>query len=59
MNETIHKKRADLIGKTGEITKDIEIIDADEREHGISVRVRESSGEVYWTTLDADINLFD
>ncbi|CUB12490.1 hypothetical protein BN2127_JRS1_04277 [Bacillus cereus] len=51
------KRRTDLIGKTGTITRNIEIIDATETEHGVSVRVSDNVGEVYWTDLnDVELN---
>ncbi|EJP81275.1 hypothetical protein [Bacillus cereus] len=50
------KARPDLIGQTGSITRSIEIIDAKETEHGVSVRVSDNVGEVYWTDLN-DVEL--
>ncbi|OXB99591.1 MULTISPECIES: hypothetical protein [Bacillus] len=50
------KSRPDLIGQTGTITRTIEIIDATESEHGVSVRVSDNVGEVYWTDLQ-DVEL--
>ncbi|HHY0836428.1 TPA: hypothetical protein ACVW80_002356 [Bacillus thuringiensis] len=50
------KSRPDLIGQTGTITRNIEIIDATESEHGVSVRVSDNVGEVYWTDLQ-DVEL--
>ncbi|MEK5197366.1 hypothetical protein MHI49_28535 [Bacillus sp. FSL M7-0884] len=51
------KRRTDLIGQTGTITRNIEIIDATETEHGVSVRVSDNVGEVYWTDLnDVELN---
>lgn len=50
------KKRPDLIGQTGTIARNIEIIDATETKHGISVRVSDNVGEVYWTDLQ-DVEL--
>ncbi|KEK22499.1 hypothetical protein [Bacillus gaemokensis] len=50
------KKREDLIGDTGTITKSFTVVDAQEGSHGVDVRVRESGGEEYWTSLD-DISL--
>jgi hypothetical protein len=46
-----------LVGKTGIITKDIVIVDAKESAHEINIRVRESDGEEYWTSLDSDVSL--
>lgn len=53
--ETV-KTRHDLVGQTGFITRNIEIIDAKETEHGVSVRVSDNVGEVYWTDFD-DVEL--
>ncbi|EJR67512.1 hypothetical protein IIO_00500 [Bacillus cereus VD115] len=53
--ETV-KTRHDLVGQTGSITRNIEIIDAKENEHGVSVRVSDNVGEVYWTDFD-DVEL--
>ncbi|WP_410976874.1 hypothetical protein [Bacillus cereus] len=51
------KRRPDLIGQSGTITRNIEIIDATETEHGVSVRVSDNVGEVYWTDLnDVELN---
>ncbi|MEM5662313.1 hypothetical protein AAHB62_26520 [Bacillus cereus] len=51
------ERRSDLIGQTGTITRNIEIIDATETEHGVSVRVSDNVGEVYWTDLnDVELN---
>ncbi len=50
------KTRHDLIGQTGSITRSVEIIDAKETEHGVSVRVSDNVGEVYWTDFD-DVEL--
>lgn len=46
------KKRNDLIGQTGVITRSFKIIDALEYPTGISVRVEDSKGEEYWTGLE-------
>ncbi|MEX3422044.1 hypothetical protein EQ803_27675 [Bacillus thuringiensis] len=51
------ERRPDLIGQTGTITRNIEIIDATETKHGVSVRVSDNVGEVYWTDLnDVELN---
>lgn len=50
------KTRHDLIGQTGSITRSVEIIDAKETEHGVSVRASDNVGEVYWTDFD-DVEL--
>ena len=50
------KKRDDLIGQTGSITRQITIIDAKEYPTGVSVRVRDENGEEYSTGLE-DIEL--
>jgi len=46
-----------LKGKTGEITKKIKIIDVSENQFGLNIRVKEDSGDEYWTTLDDRISL--
>ena len=53
----MERKRLDLIGQTGSITRRIEIIDAKEGPHGVDVRIRDSMGDEYWTELDDDISL--
>ncbi len=60
MNEMKNEiKRTDLIGKSGEITKNIEIVDAIQRGEIVSVRVKEDDGDSYWVILDGDINLYE
>ncbi|WP_179191708.1 hypothetical protein [Bacillus thuringiensis] len=57
MIKEVAKTRDDLIGQTGTITRNIEIIDATETKHGVSVRVSDNVGEVYWTDLnDVELN---
>ncbi|WP_267377978.1 hypothetical protein [Bacillus sp. GM_Baccil_2] len=56
MQKEVTKTRHDLIGQTGSITRSVEIIDAKETEHGVSVRVSDNVGEVYWTDFD-DVEL--
>lgn len=56
MKKEVTKTGYDLIGQTGLITRNIEIIDAKETEHGVSVRVSDNVGEVYWTDFD-DVEL--
>ncbi|MEK5524113.1 hypothetical protein [Heyndrickxia sp. FSL W8-0423] len=46
------KKRNDLIGQTGVITRSFKIIEALEYPAGVSVRVADSMGEEYWTDLE-------
>lgn len=47
------KKRTDLIGQTGEVTRTFKVIDAVEYPTGVSVRVSEDgTGEEYWTGLE-------
>jgi hypothetical protein len=51
------KQRPDLIGLKGSITREITVIDAQEYESGISIRVTDNMGEEYWTSLeDADLD---
>ncbi|AOP13639.1 hypothetical protein [Bacillus licheniformis] len=60
MNETKNEiKRTDLIGKTGEITKNIKVIDAIQRGEIVSVRIKEDDGDSYWVILDGDISLYE
>ncbi|MEH7771264.1 hypothetical protein [Bacillus velezensis] len=60
MNEMKNEiERTDLIGKSGEITKNIEIVDAIQRGEIVSVRVKEDDGDSYWVILDGDINLYE
>ncbi|SDH70421.1 hypothetical protein SAMN04489735_104517 [Aneurinibacillus thermoaerophilus] len=61
MSENKAVKREDLIGATGSITRQIEVIDAKEYHMGgvksVDVRVREEdTGEEYWTSLE-DVDL--
>ncbi|QYY44768.1 hypothetical protein ACKE5C_19185 (plasmid) [Aneurinibacillus thermoaerophilus] len=60
MSENKAVKREDLIGATGSITRQIEVIDAEEYDHGsfksVSIMVREDNGEEYWTSLE-DVDL--
>ncbi|PIE92795.1 hypothetical protein CO726_24835 [Bacillus fungorum] len=45
-----------LVGRTGQITRNVEIIDAKESTIGgvksISIRVRDNIGNEYWTELE-------
>lgn len=50
------KKRTDLIGQTGSVTRNFTIVDALEYPTGVSIRVSDDMGEEYWTGLD-DIDL--
>ncbi|MCY8587584.1 hypothetical protein [Bacillus haynesii] len=60
MNETKNEiKRTDLIGKTGEITKNIKVIDAIQRGEIVSVRIKEDDEDSYWVILDGDISLYE
>jgi hypothetical protein len=52
------KKREDLIGKEGSITKHFSIVDAVEYPTGVDVRVADATGEEYWVSLD-DIEIDD
>ncbi|MBU8684390.1 hypothetical protein MOE23_06730 [Bacillus haynesii] len=45
-------KRKDLIGKTGEVIKEFEIVDANQTGSIVNIRVQEEDGEVYWTSID-------
>lgn len=49
-------KREDLIGRTGSITREIKIIDAEESVIGgaksVNIRVEDKAGNVYWTTME-------
>lgn len=47
-----YKKRTDLIGKKGTITKSFTIVDAREYPMGVNVLVENSTGEEFWTSLD-------
>ncbi|WP_163979970.1 hypothetical protein [Paenibacillus alvei] len=53
----MERRREDLIGQTGSITRRIEIVDAKESEHGVSIRISDSMDNIYWTELDGDISL--
>ncbi|WP_182914787.1 hypothetical protein [Paenibacillus thiaminolyticus] len=55
MNE---RKREDLIGQQGSVTRRIEIIDAKEGPFGVDIRVCDSMGDEYWTEMDEDISLY-
>ncbi|MFB5690218.1 hypothetical protein LW858_15945 [Bacillus cereus] len=55
MSERV-KKREDLIGDTGVIIRTFKVIDAREGIHGVDVRVCDSDGEEYWTSLE-DVEL--
>lgn len=50
------KKRTDLIGLEGSITKNFTIVDAFEYPMGVDVQVEDSNGEVFWVSLH-DIEL--
>lgn len=51
------KKREDLIGKTGTMTKQFDVLDASESKQGISLFVVDSEGDKYWVAMDQDIQL--
>ncbi|MFC3788339.1 hypothetical protein ACFOQM_05995 [Paenibacillus sp. GCM10012307] len=55
--ESIPRKRLDLVGAIGSVTRRIEILDAFEDRGEVEVRVRDSMGNEYWTELDDDISL--
>ena len=48
----------DLKGKSGQIIKEITVVDVQETDFGTDIRVKESDGEEYWTNLDDSI-IFD
>ncbi|WP_180231630.1 hypothetical protein [Bacillus cereus] len=50
------KKRIDLIGLTGSVTRKLTIIDAQEYPTGVSVRVSDNMGEEYSMDLE-DVDL--
>lgn len=50
------KKREDLIGLEGSITKHFSVVDAVEYPTGVDVRVADSTGEEFWVSLD-DVEL--
>ncbi|MED1384441.1 hypothetical protein [Bacillus mycoides] len=56
MREYVSETRRDLIGQTGQITRNVEIIDAKESREGVSVRVSDNVGNEYWTDLE-DVSL--
>lgn len=56
MREYVSETRHDLIGQTGQITRNVEIVDAKESREGVSVRVSDNVGNEYWTDLE-DISL--
>ena len=50
------KKREDLIGLDGKITREVEIKEASRSSLGIDIRVSDSMGNVYSTELDSDFD---
>lgn len=56
MREYVPETRHDLIGQTGQITRNVEIVDAKESPGGVSVRVSDNVGNEYWTDLE-DVSL--
>ncbi|WP_180235415.1 hypothetical protein [Bacillus cereus] len=56
MREYVSETRNDLIGQTGQITRNVEIVDAKESREGVSVRVSDNVGNEYWTDLE-DVSL--
>jgi hypothetical protein len=50
------KQLPELIGLKGSITREITIVDAQEYETGVSIRVSDNMGEEYWTSLE-DVDL--
>jgi hypothetical protein len=47
------KKREDLIGLGGSVTRHFEVVDACEYPTGIDIRISENeTGHVYWTSID-------
>ncbi|MCI1696479.1 hypothetical protein [Aneurinibacillus aneurinilyticus] len=62
MAENTSIRRDDLIGATGSVTRQLEVIDAKEYNMGgcesVSIRVRQDNGEEYWTGLeDVDLDI--
>lgn len=51
------RKREDLIGLEGSVTRRIKVIDAKEGPLGIDLWVSDTMGNEYWTELDDDISL--
>ena len=52
------KTRHDLIGRKGTVTRQIEILDAQEAPDGtVDVLVSDNMGNTYWTELDGEIAL--
>lgn len=52
------KTRRDLIGRKGTVTRQIEVLDAQEAQDGtVDIYVTDSMGNTYWTELDGEIEL--
>ncbi|WP_170287174.1 hypothetical protein [Paenibacillus faecis] len=52
------KTRNDLIGCKGTVTRQIEVLDAQEAPDGtVDIYVSDNMGNTYWTLLDGEIDL--
>jgi len=52
------KTRRDLIGRKGTVTRQIEVLDAQEAQDGtVDIYVTDNMGNTYWTELDGEIEL--
>lgn len=52
------KTRWDLIGAKGTVTRQIEVLDAQEAPDGtVDIYVSDNMGNTYWTELDGEIKL--
>ncbi|MGN7359983.1 hypothetical protein ACTHPF_26760 [Paenibacillus sp. SAF-054] len=52
------KTRRDLIGRKGTVTRQIEVIDAQQHEDGtVDILVSDNMGNTYWTEMDGEIDL--
>ncbi|TVX93011.1 hypothetical protein [Paenibacillus agilis] len=60
MTAATFKKRDDLIGQTGSITRNFEIIGAREYEGGsVEIRIRDNMGNEYWTSMEDELISLD
>lgn len=44
-----------LVGRTGQITKEVTVVDVHKGKFGTDIRVKEDDGEEYWTNLNESI----
>ncbi|GIP25509.1 hypothetical protein J23TS9_06390 [Paenibacillus sp. J23TS9] len=52
------KTRKDLIGLKGTVTRQIEVMDAQQHEDGtVDILVSDNMGNTYWTGMDGEIDL--